>query len=128
MVDSHGGDYIEALLFCRFEPHFAVDDLVAATDEDRLTEAKGADRAGNFAYVDGVETAKLSLCRPKLPQGHVRDGQERQQIVAERGRRRDGFGHSAEVIASATALPPQLVGQEEARRNSIGKVFQNLDS
>jgi hypothetical protein len=46
-----------------------------------LAEAEGADGFGDFAHVDGVETPKPSLCRPKLAQRHIRDRQERQQIV-----------------------------------------------
>jgi hypothetical protein len=88
-----------------------------------LTEAKGADRAGNFAHVGGVETAKLSLCRPKLPQRHVRDGQQWQQIVAEREWVRVGAGHATQVVAAMTALPFQLMREGAPRRRRIGKVF-----
>ncbi len=72
-------------------------------------------RSPPFAHVDGVETPKLSLCRPKLPQRHVRDGQQRQQIVSKRAWRRHGFGYSIESVATAAALPFQLIGEGRPR-------------
>jgi hypothetical protein len=71
MVDPHAGDPVEPQLPRRLKPHLAVDHLVATANEDRLTEAKGADRSSDFTHVGRVETSKLSLCRPKLAQRHI---------------------------------------------------------
>jgi len=119
MIDPYAGNRVEARQPRRLESHFAVNHFVVMADEDRLTEAEGADRASDFLHVDRVEASYLPLRWPKLVQRHVRDYQERQWVVALPARICSGLSRPAQIIASPTTLGLQLTRK---RRSWIGTV------
>ena len=51
VVDAHAWNPIEAQLLRRLVARFAVDELVAATDKERIAKTKEADRGSDLPHV-----------------------------------------------------------------------------
>ena len=71
MLDADARDSIEAqLLGCRVA-RFAVNELVAASDQERVAETEEANRGSDFSHVSGIELAQLPGGGPKLFERNV---------------------------------------------------------
>ena len=118
MLDAYARDSIEAQLLRRLVARFAVNELVAASDQERVAETEEADRGRDLSHMSGIKLAQLPGGGPKLFQRNVGKLQAREYVVASSMRRRCE-GHPLLAFASAAALPSQLAGKRDARGNRI---------
>ena len=106
MLNAHARDSIEAqLLGCRVA-RFAVNELVAASDQERVAETEEANRGRDLSHMSGIKLAQLPGGGPKLFQGNVGKLQARDVVAS--SMRRGCERHPLLAFASAAALPPQL--------------------
>jgi hypothetical protein len=71
MLDAYARDTIEAqLLGCRVA-RFAVNELVAVSDQERVAETEEANRGSDLSHMSGIKLAQLPCGGPKLFQRNV---------------------------------------------------------
>ena len=118
MLDAHAWDSIEAQLLRRLVARFAVNELVAATDQERIAETEEANRGSNLPHMSWIKLTQLSGGGSKLSERNVGKLQAREHVVAPPLRRRCE-GHPFLALPAVAALPSQLAGKRDARGNRI---------
>ena len=118
VLDAHARDSIEAQLLRRLEAGFAVDDLVVATDQERIAETEEADRGSDLPHMSRIKLTQLPTGGSKLSERNVGKLQAREHVVTpamRRGRQR----HPFLGLPTVAALPSQLVAESCAGCNRI---------
>jgi hypothetical protein len=118
MLDAYARDSIEAQLLRRLVACFAVDELVAATDQERIAETEEADRGTNLLHVSWIKLTQLSGGGSKLSEQNVGKLQAREHVIAS-SMRRGCQSHPFLALPALAALPSQLAGKRDARGNRI---------
>ena len=105
----------------RLVARFAVDELVAATNKERIAETKEADRGSDLPHVSWIKLTQLSGRGSKLFERNVGKLQAREHVVAP-PLRRGCQSHPFLALPAVAALPSQLVAESCAGRNWIHAV------
>jgi hypothetical protein len=91
-------------LLRRLLARFAVNELVAVGDQERVAETEEADRGGDLSHMSGIELTEFSGGGPQLVERKVGKLQAREHVVAS-SLRSKREGHPLLAVASAAALP-----------------------
>lgn len=85
ILDAHTGDSIKAQLLRRLKARFAVNELVAETDKDRVAKTEETDRGRDLTHMSGIELPQFPSGGSKLFDRHVGKLQAGEPVVPPRG-------------------------------------------
>jgi len=120
---THGARW-ETKATRRLEARGAIKDEIVLADENRGAEAERANRVGDLSHVRRMELADLTRRQLQMLERHVHKFEARQEIIAERARRRLGFGHPRQIFPTTTTFHLQLIhkGRPQRQWRQVGMV------
>jgi hypothetical protein len=82
MLDSNARNFRKTQLFSGLDANRAIEDGIAAPDQDRITKAERGDRGCDFTNVSRLLASYIARRADEIGGGDLFDRQRRQKIVA----------------------------------------------